>query len=410
MAGGRWSWWRAGASSITIGLLGLIVAGCLDNELVAPVLSDADEVGAPEYFPLRGEAWQTRAPDEVGMDPDLLAAAVAFAQANEADTPTDLRGYLESRFEGLPDQELIGPLKERGPMNGLVLRHGYIIAEWGDTARVDMTFSVTKSFLATLAGVAFDRETIPDLHAPVAELVDDGGFDSPHNSKITWHMLLNQTNEWEGVLWDKPDTADRREGRDRQLQEPGTFWEYNDVRVNRTALALLRVFNGALPTRLSTEIMEPIGASRSWRWHGYRNSHVELDGREVQSVSGGGHWGGGMWIASRDLARFGYLHLRRGRWRDAQILSERWIELITTPTDIKPEYGYLWWLNTDGLLWPSAPHSSYAARGGGGNVVWVDPEHDLVVVVRWIQRGFMDGVLQRLRASVEAGGDESAAE
>ena len=223
-------------------------------------------------------------------------------------------------------------------------------------------------------------------------------------------MLLNQTNEWEGVLWDKPDTADRREGRDRQLQEPGTFWEYNDVRVNRTALALLRVFNGALPTRLSTEIMEPIGASRSWRWHGYRNSHVELDGREVQSVSGGGHWGGGMWIASRDLARFGYLHLRRGRWRDAQILSERWIELITTPTDIKPEYGYLWWLNTDGLLWPSAPHSSYAARGGGDNVVWVDPEHDLVVVVRWIQRGFMDGVLQRLLASVEAGGDESAAE
>ena len=119
MAGGRWSWWRAGASSIAIGLLGLIVAGCLDNELVAPVLSDADEVGAPEYFPLRGEAWQTRAPDEVGMDPDLLAAAVAFAQANEADMPTDLRGYLESRFEGLPDQELIGPLKERGPMNGL---------------------------------------------------------------------------------------------------------------------------------------------------------------------------------------------------------------------------------------------------------------------------------------------------
>jgi hypothetical protein len=51
--------------------------------------------------------------------------------------------------------------------------------------------------------------------------------------------------------------------------------------------------------------MDPIGASTTWRWHGYENSWIELDGRRVQSVSGGGHFGGGMFISAWDLARFG---------------------------------------------------------------------------------------------------------
>ncbi len=66
-----------------------------------------------------------------------------------------------------------------------------------------------------------------------------------------------------------------------------------------------------------------------------------MDGLRVQSVSGGGHWGGGMHICSRDQALFGLLFLRRGRWRGRQLVSERWVEMATTPGDVNPVYGYM---------------------------------------------------------------------
>ncbi|MCH7778238.1 MAG: serine hydrolase [Gemmatimonadetes bacterium] len=131
-----------------------------------------------------------------------------------------------------------------------------------------------------------------------------------------------------------------------------------------------------------------------------------MNGRTIKSVSGGGHWGGGMWINSRDQARFGYLYLRRGRWKDEQLLPQEWIDATTTPTEIQPTYGYMWWLNTGRELWASAPASSFAARGGGSNIIWIDPEHDLVVVIRWITGNAVDGVLQRVLAAVRDGRGE----
>ncbi|MFQ5744981.1 MAG: serine hydrolase domain-containing protein, partial [Acidobacteriota bacterium] len=282
-----------------------------------------------------------------------------------------------------------------------VVRHGYIVAEWGDTRRVDMTFSVTKSYLSTLAGIALDRGLIRDLDDAVGEYVDDGTFASPHNRGISWRHLVQQTSEWQGELWGKPDTADRRRGRDRQLQKPGSFWEYNDVRVNLLATSLLRVWRQPLPQVLEEEVMGPIGASDTWQWHGYRTSWVELDGERVQSVSGGGHWGGGMWISSRDHARFGYLFLRRGKWKDRQIVSEKWVEGATTPVAVQPNYGYMWWLNTGRQQFPSAPESSFFALGAAStSVIWVDPGDDLVVVSRWMEGKYVDGFMQRVLASI----------
>jgi CubicO group peptidase (beta-lactamase class C family) len=193
-----------------------------------------------------------------------------------------------------------------------------------------MTFSVAKSYLSTVAGLAFDRGMIADLDRPVAKTVTDGGYASTHNAPITWRMHLNQTSEWEGNLWGKPDRADRRNGYDRTLGPPGSVWEYNDVRVNRLALSLLRVWNRPLPAVLKREIMDPIGASTTWEWHGYRTSMTQQDGRQIESVSGGGHWGGGVWASTRDHARFGYLLLRRGRWKNQQLLSDQWVTLATT--------------------------------------------------------------------------------
>jgi CubicO group peptidase (beta-lactamase class C family) len=275
-----------------------------------------------------------------------------------------------------------------------------------------MTFSASKSYLATLAGLALDHGLIRDLDDPVREYVDDGGFDPPHNSKITWRHLLQQTSEWSGTLWGKPDQVDHNrsvgatmatfavKGSRRELQEPGTYWEYNDVRVNRLSLALLRVWKRWLPGVFKSEVMDPIGASDTWEWHGYSNSYVEIDGQQVQSVSGGGHWGGGVWVSSFDHARFGLLHLWRGRWGDRQVLSERWIDLATAPSSVNEGYGFLWWLNRGAARYPSAPASSFFALGWGSNVVWVDPEHDLVAVIRWIEGAAVDGFIQRVLASL----------
>jgi CubicO group peptidase (beta-lactamase class C family) len=374
--------------------VGFLAAACMENDVVAPEDLDLEEITV--YYPTRGASWEVRTPRASGWNEDDLTAAVDFAIANEADTPTDLTEYLESRFGDLPDQEILGPIRNRGPMSGMIVHRGYVVAEWGDTERADVAFSVTKSFLATTVGLALDRGLIASVDDRVAATVDDGGYDAPQNAAITWRHSLQQTSEWTGTLWDKPDTADRREGIDRELQPSGTFWEYNDVRVNRTALSATRVWGESLSDVVDREIMSKIGASRSWRWHGYRNSTVEIAEQEVDVVVGGGHWGGGLWISTRDLARFGLLWLRQGKWREEQLLSEEFVEQALTPSDLNPTYGFMWWLNTEAELWPAAPAESFAARGGGDNLLWIDPTRDIVVVVRWIQRGTEDEFLRRV--------------
>ncbi len=354
------------------------------------------------YVPGRGDGWERRDPAQLGFDPKKLQAAIDYANAHETTMPLDLGQYLRDRFEGQPFQEIVGPTRKRGGVNGIVLKGGYIVAEWGDTRLATMTFSVTKSYLSTVAGVAWDRGLIADLEHRIGDYVQDGTFDSDHNRPITWHNLLQQTSEWEGELWGKPDRADRRRGVDRTLEQPGTFWEYNDVRVNLMAYSLLNVWREPLPAVLKREIMDPIGASTTWRWHGYETSYTTIDGNRVQSVSGGGHWGGGMIISTRDHARFGLLFLRGGEWGGERLISRDWIQRAVTPTGVQPNYGYMWWLNTGRAQFPSAPESSYFALGAAStSVIWVDPEHDIVAVTRWVDGGehvdrFMSLVLEAL--------------
>jgi len=336
------------------------------------------------YFPAPGDGWQTKKPEDVGMDAALLAKAVEWAKGQETNKPLDFSDQVKTFGR------MLGPLpKERGRTNGLIVRHGYIVAEWGDTNRIDPTYSAAKSYVSTFLGLALDKRLIRDVHDRVAEYVTDGGYDSPHNAKITWHHHAQQTSEWEGTLWEKPHdfigVEEFGDGRrdPRAIQEPGTHYEYNDVRINRLALSLLRLFSKPLPQVLKEEVMDPIGASNSWQYHGYDNSDVTIGGKTMKSVTGGTRWGGGLWINTRDHARYGYLFLRKGRWGNRQILSEKWVTMATTRGRLEPDYGYLWWLNTDGKAWPAAPRTSFAAQGAGSNTVWVDPEHDLVVVWRW---------------------------
>ena len=337
------------------------------------------------YFPSKS-SWLSKKPEELGMDAGILAEAVSMAKADAVpDYPpgVDIYEYkakeLQEFTNGNDDGKIIGPLKRKGTVNGLVVRHGYIAAEFGDTLQTDEIASASKSFIVTIAGLAKEDGLIKDFNDPVKDYINDWKFESGHNSKITWHQLLQQTSEWEGTLWGKTDKSCRMKGYDRKLQEPGSIWEYNDVRINCLALCLLQVYKKSLPEILKERIMDPIGASGSWQWHGYHNSDFETRDRKIKSVTGGAHWGGGIWMNSMDFLRYGYLHSRRGNWNGRQLFDQNWIDRITTPCELNPTYGYLWWIQPDS----EGSMLSFGAEGGGYHICRVFPKYDLVTVVRW---------------------------
>ncbi len=349
---------------------------------------------------------------------NALQDAVAFAQAAESKWPASMR-MPDGQFvmtwdsgEKPPDNEVLGPVTERGGASGLVYRGSRLLVEWGDTARADMTFSVAKSYLALLAGLALGDGLIRSLDDKVAAYGLDDGFASDQNKDITWRHLLTQTSEWQGTLFGKEDRIDHNrvvglqvaeapKGTRRALKKPGTFYEYNDVRVNRLSLSLLQLFKEPLPQVLKRRIMDPIGASAGWRWEGYRNSTVTIDGKPTVSVPGGGHWGGGIVISARDLALTGLLVAQGGVWQGRQILPKGWTEELVKPCPVAPFYGLMWWLNTGKRQFAAASERSFYALGWGSHIVWIDPDNDLVSVLRWIERRQVAGFVERVMGAVK---------
>lgn len=382
-----------------------------------------------QYFPGQWGDWETRTPAEMGFNADSITAVIEYAKASETTNPRSMEENHYGTFGREPFGDGIGPFKDRGDQTGIIIKDGYIIAEWGEPFRVDMTHSVTKTFLSSTVGIAYDMGLIRDVHDKVDQYMapilmasfddnrpkaDDFGnakvlepFKSEHNSKITWDHLLRQTSDWEGTLFGKPDWADRPSGdrstwitRDRF--EPGTEWEYNDVRVNLLALAAMNVLREPLPVVLKEHMMDKIGASPTWRWQGYESSWIVIDGQVMQSVSGGGHWGGGMFISARDQARLGLLTLNEGNWDGEQIISREWIELSKTPTEANEDYGYMnYFLNTDGEVFPNAPESAFWHLGAGTNMVYCDPENNIVIVARWITGSAREGIVNRVIRAME---------
>ncbi len=359
------------------------------------------------YYPAPNR-WEAKSPQEMGLDAVALQEAVQFAEDNEYAGERDLRRAILKGFAYEPYHEILGPTKRRGGPAGVILKNGYIVAQWGDVQRVDMTFSVTKSYLSTLAGLAVDKGLIEDVQDKVANYVWDGTFRGAHNEKVTWEHLLHQSSDWQGELFGVKDWADRppKEGdvddwKYRKLNEPGTVFKYNDVRVNVLAYSLLQVWRKPLPMVLKAHLMDKIGASPTWRWQGYDHSFTNVDGMMMQSVSGGGHSGGGVFINTLDHARFGLLFLRNGKWQEEQLISEAWVKAVQQPSKPNPSYGYMWWLNNkEGKRYmEDLPEQLYFAAGFGGNYIVVDEANDMVVVTRWLEPSKLGNFLKLVQAA-----------
>ena len=379
------------------------------------------------YFPNQTN-WETKSPTFFNIDTNKISLAIEYAKINETKYPKNLMLTQAMQFGKEPFSDPIGPMANRGPAAGIIVYKGYIIAQWGDVNAVEMVNSVTKSMVSTVVGLAVEQGLIKSIddkvytYLPPIEVVSGEGlnadqnpiaktsfiypFDTEHNKKITWDHLLRQTSDWEGVLWGKPDWADRPydkvdEWTTRKRFEPGTVFKYNDTRVNALALAATTVWRKSLPEVLRTQVMNPIGASNTWAWTGYKNAWIILDGKMVQSVSGGGHFGGGLYINAYDMARFGLLTLRKGNWNGKQIIPETWITKSTTPTKANPGYGFMnFFLNTDNKMYSSAPASAFTHVGNGTNAIYVDTENDIVAVVKWIDDKSMDGFLKLMLSAL----------
>jgi CubicO group peptidase (beta-lactamase class C family) len=355
---------------------------CLCVVVMSAVASVTPAAQSGAYFPPAG-AWAKKTPAEVGMDAARLSAAIEFAKQRETNWPRDFS--TQEKIFGTK----LGSMPTRRPAtNGVIIRNGYIVGEFGDVASIAPTYSVAKSMLATVTGIAVRDGLIKDVEAAVGSQVRDGGYDSAHNAKVTWRHHLQQESEWEGEMWGKKHdfvgtvAFGDGERKPRALQAPGSFYEYNDVRINRFALSLLRLFKKPVPEVFRDEVMNVIGASSTWLWVPYVNSYVDIDGHQMASVSGGTRWGGGVWISAMDMARFGYLWLRNGRWGDKQIVPAAYVKQALTPSAHGPDYGFLWWLNTRGGA-KTLPNNSFQAQGAGSNTIFVSPDHDLVIVWRW---------------------------
>src|SRR3979409_1390924 len=242
---------------------------------------DGNANPAPIYYP--DANWQHRTPAESGVSPDLLQQAIDFAVAGETKAPRDLVMNHYQTFGREPFGYAIGPIRERGDPTGIIIHNGYIVAEWGEPLRVDMTHSVTKRLLSSVVGIAVERGMIRSVDDAVREYVAPIQpyappsttnksdrlttpdlllpFESPHNRTITWDNLLRQTSDWEGTLWGKPDWVDRPDDNPAQWttrprNKPGTVYKYNDTRTNVMALAALNVWRRPLPQVLKENIME----------------------------------------------------------------------------------------------------------------------------------------------------------
>lgn len=378
------------------------------------------------YYPA-ADNWEKKTPTSFRIDSAILNQAINYAIGHETKFPQNLLLSQAMQFGKEPFSDPIGPMASRGPSSGVIVYKGYIIAEWGNPNAVEMLNSVTKSMLSTVVGLAVDKGLIHSIedkvypYMPPIELAEAQNttnqnpittnsfiypFETEHNRKINWEHLLRQTSDWEGVLWGKPDWADRPSDKSdewttRKRFEPGTVYKYNDTRVNALALAATTVWRAPLPEVLRTQVMQPIGASNTWAWTGYKNAWIVLDGKMIQSVSGGGHFGGGLFMNAYDMARFGLLTLRKGNWNGKQIISEAWIKKSTTPTSVQTGYGFMnYFLNTDRKMYPSAPTTAFTHIGNGTNAIYVDPEHDLVAVIKWMDDKSIDGFLKLMLSAL----------
>ena len=310
-----------------------------DRSSPATALPDASPSGEV-LWPTSG--WQVSTPEEQGMDPALLQEMQADIQKQHL---------------------LLHSL--------LIIRHGQIVFEMynpryeQDTKHI--LFSVTKSFVSTLAGIAFDQGKLKDLNQPVLDLLPGREFDNVDDRKramtvehllmmasgLDWvegdpaYRMMYTSSDWVKAVMDLP-----------MATEPGQTFVYCSGCSHVLAAIIQQAVGQNLLDFAQQYLFEPLGIT-DLRWE-----------KDAQGLIIGG-WG--LYITPRDMAKLGYLYLHDGVWEGKQVLSSDWVQTATARhIDGGDGYGYQWWTY--------ATPNTYMALGRAGQIIFVAPDKDLIVV------------------------------
>ncbi|HEY2154368.1 MAG TPA: serine hydrolase, partial [Isosphaeraceae bacterium] len=286
-----------------------------------------------------GRQWETASPESQGLSSATLDAAATYAE-------------------------------KAGGGSGCIIRHGYLVKEWGDPSkRADIKSATKGSLGATLLGLAVDAGLVG---------LDDRAV--KHYPKIGIEIPTN-TRDWLDEITIRhlaTMTAGFDDGRPPRLTyRPGSSGFYSNDGANMLAELLTLRFREDLSAVLKRKIMDPIGTPPdewAWRANSYRARTIDgLTSREFAS---------GLTITHRALARVGYLYLRDGEWDGRRLLSREFIREATRPADLPtfvPYYGFFWATNGRGTF-PEIPRDTFWALGLGDSVVIVCPSLDVVAV------------------------------
>lgn len=259
----------------------------------------------------------------------------------------------------------------------VIVHKGRIVKKWGDVDRKLKCHSIRKSFLSALYGIYVQKGAI-DIHKSLKELnIDD--IQSPlseEEKQATIEMLLQaRSGVYHPALYETAAMAAKRP--ERFSHKPGTFWYYNNWDFNALGTIFEQETKTSIFDAFKTQIADPIGM---------RNFDPENDCEYYEGIQSL-HAAYLFEMNAMDMARFGLLYARKGKWKDQQVVPSSWVEASLTSYSNAGNnggYGYLWWIAEDGKHFSGtqAPEGLVTARGSGGHVIAVVPEMDLVVVHR----------------------------
>ncbi len=290
-----------------------------------------------------GEVWDRTTPEQAGWSPDAMAVA---------------RSYSHSV----------------GSTSVVVVQHGRIVDSWGAIDRRLELHSVRKSLLSALIGIAVSQGRI-DLDATLASLgIDDvpPALTDAEKQATVRQLLQARSGVYHPALYET--LGEKRQRPARGSHVPGSFWYYNNWDFNVLGTIYERAAGHSIFESLQQLIAEPTGMQD------YRPS----DGRYVRGADSM-HPAYPLRMSARDLARFGLLYLRHGRWRDTALVPSTWVTESTSAwseTHVHSGYGYLWWTGFADrrvAIMDLSP-GGFWADGHNGQYVVVDPVNDLVVV------------------------------
>ena len=263
----------------------------------------------------------------------------------------------------------------------LVLQDGILVHQWYapgvDPEALHTSFSVSKSFLSTLIGIAIDEGKIASLDDPITEYIPELLERDPRFGEITLKHLITMTSGLKYVEtmspWGDPaDTYFSTNLRSSALkavivEEPGKTFLYNNYNPLLLGMALERATGQDVGDYMSEVLWAPMGAAAdaSWSMDSFYSGFEKMEsGFNARPI---------------DFARFGLLFAEEGVVDGQQVVPEQWVKEATAATNIsigqndflEQNFRYFWWVY---------PDNRFAAQGNLGQYVFVAPDQGTVVV------------------------------